>query len=485
MNYLVLLFYLASQYVISTSSMNIKIPKSSTKRPPELEDIEIEKQFPARWLELPVDHFNLFDERTWKMKYLVYEEFFEEGSPLFIEVGGEWSIHGKWFLSGQLHKLAKKHKGMLIETEHRYYGKSLPLSTNFTTEDLKYLQIEQALEDLAYFIEHFKSITPGAKNSKVIIHGCSYPGMLVTWMRLRFPHIVDIAYASSAPLGVGLDYPEFFEVVNDVYANVSSHCINAIREGFNQTEMLLKTKRGRKLVRSALSKWNCGNVDEMNTFQILSTYRKVLNVMHDPFHYEDVSCVVLTMDAYEKDAFERLANFVVLKSEDRGICTKEIELEMNEEVALIYEAQIGEPPRNGKAWQYQTCTEMGTFTTLNRTNSRHPFAMDMSLQDSIDRCVRAFGGMVTEDVLLKGIESVTRRYGGKKPKVTKVVTVQGAHDPWKHLANLEDYNSEAPVIMVDGSHCTDVLERDDDPDELLELRERIRNLISDWIREIS
>jgi len=438
---------------------------------------ENSQAFPDKWLEVPLDHFNLFDNRTWKMRYFVNNEFFKTGQPLFIEVGGEWTIDGTALKSGQMYSLAKKHHGMLVETEHRYYGKSLPFSTNFSTINLKYLQMEQALEDLAYFIEYFKTSTPGLENSMVVLHGCSYPGMLVTWMRLRFPHIVDISYASSAPLGVGLDYPEYFEIVSEVYANVSVSCINTIREGFNKTAELLRTHSGRKIVKNSLKKWNCGNINKMNSLEILNTMLSILNVQNDPIKYEDVACLVLSMDTDDTSPFQRLANLVILKSKDQGACSNDDDDTDNDEDT--------EGTRNNLAWSYQTCTEMGTFQTLNRANSKHPFAMDATIQESVDECIDDFGEMVTEQVLRTGTERVTRRYGGKKPKVTKVVTIQGTNDPWKHLASLEDYNSEAPVFIVKGSHCVDISPSDDDPDDLIETRKKVRDLISKWINNIT
>lgn len=423
-----------------------------------------------RWLEVPLNHFDLFDNRTWKMRYLVNERFYKPGGPLFIEVGGEWKIDGTNLIVGTFAQLAKQHNGMLVETEHRYYGESLPFGTDFAVPNLKYLQMEQALEDLAYFIEHFKSTNPGMNSSKVIVHGCSYPGMLVTWMRLRFPHIVDISYASSAPLGVGLDYPEFYEVVNDVYANVSSGCIDTIKIGFNQTTNLLKTEDGRAKVREAFKDWTCGDIDDMNSMKILGKIITVLNVMHDPSQYEEVACLTLSLDDDDLEAFQRLANFIILKSKHIASCKDE---------------EDPDGDRNGVSWSYQTCTEMGTFQTLNRKNSHHPFEMDLSVEESVADCVNSFGGIVTEHVLRTGIERVIRRYGGLKPKVTKVVTVQGTHDPWKHLAHLEDYGPEAPVWLVDGSHCADVSIRDDDSEQVTGVRIRVKNLISKWIKEIS
>ncbi|KAK4878001.1 hypothetical protein RN001_010507 [Aquatica leii] len=433
------------------------------------------------WMEMPLDHFNLFDNRTWKMRYLVKKNFFRKGSPLFLEIGGEATISEDDLLSGQLYKLAKKHRGMLVEPEHRYYGKSLPFSTNFTTENLKYLQMEQALEDLAYFIEKFKKKTKGLKNSLVVVHGCSYPGMLATWMRLRFPHIVDIAYASSAPLGVGLEYPEFYEIANDVYANVSDKCIQTIREGFNSTARLLTTEKGRKKVRKALRGWQCGDVEDMNSVEILTKMASVMNVLNDPQNYEDVTCLVLSMDADDTSAFQRLAKLILLKTKDQSSCGSVSSDDYYDES----EDDGGEGDRNNAAWSYQTCTEMGTFQTLDSKNSKHPFAVDSSVQESVDECVKDFGGIVTEQVLRNGVERVTRRYGGKKPAVTKVVTVQGTDDPWKHLAALENYTSEAPVFVVKGNHCVDLSEGDDVPEDVLKIQRVVRQIISKWIKELS
>ncbi|KAK4878000.1 hypothetical protein RN001_010506 [Aquatica leii] len=425
-----------------------------------------------KWMQVPLNHFDLFDNRTWNMRYIVRDDHYREGGPLFIEVGGEWTIDGLATIMGNMADLAQEHHGMMIETEHRYYGQSLPFGEDFSTEKLEFLQIEQAIEDLAYFIDHFKEENPKLKDAKVIVHGCSYPGMLVTWLRLRFPHIVDIAYASSAPLGVGLDYPEFFEVVNDVYANVSDACIETIRQGFNQTTELMKTEEGRKRVRQAFKDWTCGDVEEMNSVEILSKVITVLNVMHDPSQYEEVACLVMTMDSDDEEAFKRLANFVIFKSKHIASCSTDTEEE-------------GDAQRNGVSWAYQTCTEMGTFQTLNRKNSHHPFQMDMSVDESVEECVKQFSGIVTENVLRTGIERVTRRYGGTKPKVSKVITIQGTNDPWKHLATLEDYNDEAPVWIMEGSHCADVTKRDDDSQGVKDIRVKVKALITKWIKDIS
>lgn len=54
-------------------------------------------------------------------------EFFEEGGPMFVYVGGEWSISPGYISGGHVYDMAKEHHGYLFYTEHRYYGASHPL----------------------------------------------------------------------------------------------------------------------------------------------------------------------------------------------------------------------------------------------------------------------------------------------------------------------------------------------------------------------
>ena len=71
--------------------------------------------------------------------------------------------------------------------------------SNMSTKNLKYLSSEQALADLAYFIEG-QNNQFGLTGNKWIVFGGSYPGSLAAWFRLKYPHLAYGAVASSAPL---------------------------------------------------------------------------------------------------------------------------------------------------------------------------------------------------------------------------------------------------------------------------------------------
>ena len=65
-------------------------------------------------------------------------EFYEEGGPVFLYVGGEAAISDHWLHDGAWIEWAKKQKAALFMLEHRYYGKSHP-TPSITTEELVWL----------------------------------------------------------------------------------------------------------------------------------------------------------------------------------------------------------------------------------------------------------------------------------------------------------------------------------------------------------
>lgn len=62
----------------------------------------------------------------------------------------------------------------------------------------------------------------------------------------------------------------------------------------------------------------------MNSAELLQQMMLILNVQNDPLQYEQLSCVILSVNVSDdgNSAFDRLANLVVLKSIDQDSCIK-------------------------------------------------------------------------------------------------------------------------------------------------------------------
>lgn len=70
---------------------------------------------------------------------------------------------------------------------------------------MRFLNIDQALADLAYFIKYLKQ-QPRFANSKIIMYGGSYAANMVMWFKQRYPHLVLGVVASSGPIEAKIDF---------------------------------------------------------------------------------------------------------------------------------------------------------------------------------------------------------------------------------------------------------------------------------------
>merc|ERR1712226_494502 len=147
-----------------------------------------------QWFTNRLDHFDALNPTTWEQRYFSNFEFYEEGSPVFIQIGGEGAISTGWLYSGAWIEWVKEQKAALFILEHRYYGQSHP-TPSITTDELKWLSSRQALNDLATFI-HGMTETHGFTGPWIAFGG-SYPGSMAAWAKEKLPHLIKGSVSSS------------------------------------------------------------------------------------------------------------------------------------------------------------------------------------------------------------------------------------------------------------------------------------------------
>lgn len=101
---------------------------------------------------------------------------------------------------------------MSILYSYRFYGQSQP-AVDLSLSSLHFLSSEQALADLANFHDFIVNEYSMTDNNRWISYGGSYPGALSAWLRIKYPHIVYGALASSAPVEAELDFYQYLVVV--------------------------------------------------------------------------------------------------------------------------------------------------------------------------------------------------------------------------------------------------------------------------------
>lgn len=119
-----------------------------------------------------------------------------------------------------------------VFAEHRYYGQSLPFGNkSFTDPEFSgYLSSQQALADYADLL----STQLNTKQRPVVAFGGSYGGMLAAWFRMKYPHLVTGAIASSAPiLQFTADCNRFNTILTSVFSAGHKICAQNIKASWN------------------------------------------------------------------------------------------------------------------------------------------------------------------------------------------------------------------------------------------------------------
>jgi lysosomal Pro-X carboxypeptidase len=145
--------------------------------------------------------------------------------------------------------LAKNLSALVVFAEHRGFGLTYPATAE--GGDLSgwipdaahagLLTEAQVLEDYTNLATHLRS-NLSAWDSPLIAVGGSLAGEMATWWRIRYPFIVDMSLAGSAPI---LGFPDlcdqygWYEVVTNAFKAVGGQeCVDSIRSGYWQTSSL-------------------------------------------------------------------------------------------------------------------------------------------------------------------------------------------------------------------------------------------------------
>lgn len=183
------------------------------------------------WFDQILDHFNYQASNTWQQRYFVFDTFFNpKTGPIILYICGEGECKG---ISDQSFtaKIAESTSALVVALEHRYYGKSLPFgNSSIYLQNLKFLNAQQALRDLSYFLTKMKNsglhkITN--KNPWITIGG-SYPGALSAWFRSKYPDLTIGALSSSGVILAVEDFRMFDEQIYISSIKSGKYCVDAI-----------------------------------------------------------------------------------------------------------------------------------------------------------------------------------------------------------------------------------------------------------------
>ncbi|XP_037068422.1 LOW QUALITY PROTEIN: putative serine protease K12H4.7 [Pollicipes pollicipes] len=449
---------------------------------------------PDQWYTQRLDHFQPTDQRTWQQRYYTNDSFYKPGGPVFLMIGGEGPASPVWMVTGQWIEYAKQYNALCFQLEHRFYGKSYP-TEDMSVENLRYLSSEQALADLAAFSAAMTSEYSLDADARWVAFGGSYPGSLAAWYRLKYPHMVHAAVSTSAPLLAKTNFLEYLQVVTDsIEAKSGDQCYDAIQEAFTELEVLLADEVGWAALSQQFklcSPFNGSVVLDVSNLvsNLADLFEGTVQYNEDNRGFEgakdanitiNVLCDVMTSE--EGNAIDRLAqvNQLLMTAHDQQCLDHTYDSMMKQ----MQDVDFSSPNNSGmRQWIYQTCTEFGWYQTSDY--GRQPFGHHMPLSFSVQQCMDAYGAGFNRSFIDASVAATNVNYGARALRTKRVVLVNGSIDPWHAMGLTESADDQRPAIYINGTaHCANMYPaRPEDLPDLVSARQRVGDLIGQWLQE--
>jgi serine protease 16 len=129
--------------------------------------------------------------------------------------------------------------------------------------------MDMAMEDVVYFTEFIRKMDRAAPNLRFYVVGGSYTGSLTSYFRMKYPHIAQASWSSSAPLNIKNDFKEYDEYVANQLKKVSVECFEHTKQLFDEAEAIIvggdKAKKDKLKTELMLSV----DTDDISTLYIL------------------------------------------------------------------------------------------------------------------------------------------------------------------------------------------------------------------------
>jgi Serine carboxypeptidase S28 len=467
-----------------------------------------EYQVPRYFNDQLVDHFAP-DTTTWSNRYYVSSEYFKgPGHPLLVVIGGEGPVD-EVFYPFVKDTLAEKFGAFVLQTEHRFYGTSIPTEDGAsalpTSEEYRrLLSADQALEDFVRVIRHIQAeIGCSADRTSpeycpVISVGASYPGFLSAMMRFVYPEVVDMSYASSAPLllyAQALGTEVYFDYVTQVAETASPGCAHA----YKSTLLSVKDAISNMSIHSASKELGiCSNIPEyINTPALLAQELTMMvgfsnadfNMDYHPPGNKNTD-VIKGCKAFQqtrKTPMKRMADWLIVKAES-GATDHPGEpcYDLHWDIPTGKNARITGADWSGMGdgdtattWEFQCCSDLIIETGFGPKSMflERPFDLDWLT----GHCQARF------EVTPTPTRMVDKWHFDKLVEngASHILFTNGLQDGWSPLSFTQNLTDTIVALnFPSGAHHSDLNEWKPELKDIVQGRLDIAQILGEWIAEL-
>lgn len=445
--------------------------------------------FEQHWFTPELDHVNKQNVGKFKLRYFVYDKFSrsEQKYPLFVYCGAEQGdINQEWERMGFMLEVARSHGAKVLWLEHRFFGQSIPFGADAflaRSDRVGLLSLEQSLADYAAIIRLHKREGP------VLTFGGSLSGTIAAILRIQYPALVDMAFASSAPIlgvdGVADQFAWRKRMTDNFVVLGDKDCPGHVRRGFAAFAALsagdaAAAKEAARQLQVAFR--TCEKNPTKKQLQLLyhaswAELERLGNFVY-PANASGIPRACERMaQASSPEVFARLLNMDGTGSAS-GKCLNLTSLEGRSNAG----AHIG------LGWSYLACTEVVHPIGANSKTDMFP-AYNWSVEALSQTCQHSW--RVTPDAsyirhkIAVGIQGFGESARVMKSSAVpgKILFTWGEFDPWGTMVPKEGWADDVKVIHVPGgSHCSDLESaRLHDTAEMKDARRQIASVLAEWL----
>lgn len=325
-----------------------------------------------------------------------------------------------------MHDIARDLNGYIFGTETRFFGHNRPRN-DVTTENLRFLSIEQILADIAHLIDHVRREDPRLANARVILVGTMFGGNLASWFRVKYPQYVSGVWSSSSYIEARMNFREYFEIIgDDLRTQGSDSCYRRIWRAFRTMQNLIDGGRS-TLIDEMFNL--CHPLNASSTLEVERFFESLAEeissgIINGGYFYIHDICQAITNNTIENDLVA-FSEWFLLEHRWSGC----FEMTFGEVVGFLSGTSWNEPGAisGRRQYQYMACTELGWFTTTDSNNQ--PFGSRISLSYFTELCRQVFGNWITEELIRRNTERTNMSLGGSRPAIINAFFTNGGMDP--------------------------------------------------------
>ncbi|QRW04214.1 Serine carboxypeptidase S28 [Ceratobasidium sp. AG-Ba] len=435
-------------------------------------------------------------------RYYFTYEFYQPGGPIILNVGGESSMDGhsvyitNLSLPGQM---AQATNGAVAFLEHRFFGQSNPYP-NLNDTSLRYLTVEQAIEDLAYFANNVHLPMPGgdqvpASKTPWILVGGSYPGALTSWTMVAKPGVFWAGYSSS---GVVQAINWFWGAFDVVRQFMPKNCSADVQSVINYVDATF-TFGSRQQIQTLKETLGMGNMTHAD--DVAGALRNPMWMWQNLQPGDSDQSFYEFCDALEvKDgvsagaggwglghALTAYGNY--MKSYISSVCgffTQEECLgSYNANMTFYTDTSVD---NSWRSWNWLLCNEFG-FAQAGAPLGWPSAVSRLTVPPYDMRQCPYFYPKAFPKPRLPNTLNINTKYKGWNVNVPRLFFANGKRDPWRQATVSSDFRNRKstdlqPIAVSDGFHCSDLLARFGAADPtVLSVQKLALAYMTKWVKE--